>query len=672
MANPSADNLRTIGIVAHVDAGKTTLTERILFETGARSSQGSVDDGTAATDWMRQEQERGISIQSAAVRVGWEQWALQILDTPGHVDFSAEVARCLRVLDGVVVVLDGVRGVESQTRVVWQRADRWRCARIVFVNKMDRPSADFSACIGSIREILGGNPVAIAVPLFDGQGQLLGIGDVVRGSVSALVDSIDEPDAERMRQELQLARELMVEACAEKDDALLELVLSGAGVPDDSLVAALRRQTISGTIIPVLAGSALLGSGVDILLDAVGELLPSLGDRERVGVEPFFPAPEPKAGFRALVFKVDHTESETIAYVRVFEGRIELGRRVWCSGSATAFEIGDLFAPQAERRLPVTVVSPGEIAGLVVPASVRTGDTLMATAGAEPLLGCEFPPPVISVLLEPAEPGALPAVRAALDSLQADDPTLQVATDAETGLPLIAGLGELHLEIVAERVREKARCELRRSRPRVTVRLRLIGEGVGHAVVGNTGPGACGAVADVRVRPGAEGVGCAIEVGPRVQQRFAARAKDLVANWLRRPGRLGGEIVDAVVRVERLEQDAAAEQGEAGAGALEDALGLAVRASGHVVLEPRVHFRVTAPEESGSVVLADLQVRKAQIREMQSGRLGAVIEGEGFLRAFVGYATRLRSLTKGLGEVDLSPAGFGADPSAENPLAAQN
>ena len=672
MANPSADNLRTIGIVAHVDAGKTTLTERILFETGARPSQGSVDDGTAATDWMRQEQERGISIQSAAVQVGWEQWGLQILDTPGHVDFSAEVARCFRVLDGVVVVLDGVRGVESQTRMVWQRADRWRCARIVFVNKMDRPSADFPACMRSIREILGGNPVAIAVPLFDGHGRLLGIGDVVRGSVSALVDAIAEPDAERMRQELQLARELLVEACAEQDDALLELVLSGAGIPEESLVAALRRQTISGTIIPVVAGSALLGAGVDILLDAVGELLPSLGDRERDGVEAFFPVPQAQADLRALVFKVDHTEAKTNAYIRVFEGRIERGDRVWCSGSAAAFEIADLWVPQAERRLPVSAVSPGEIAVLVVPASVRTGDTLVATPATAVLPGCEFPSPVISVLLEPAEPGALPSVRAALDCLQADDPTLQVATDAETGLPLIAGLGELHLEIVAERVREKARCELRRSRPRVAVRLRLLGVGVGHAVAGNAGAGAAGAVADVRVRPGAEGAGCTVEVGDHVPERFAERAKDIAAGWLQRPGRLGGEIVDAVVRVERLEQDLSVELGEAGAGALEDALGLAVRASGHAVLEPRVHFRVTAPEESGSVVLADLQVRKAQIREMQSGRLGAIIEGEGFLRAFLGYTTRLRSLTKGLGEVDLVPAGFGADGSDESSLAAQN
>lgn len=671
MANQPADLLRTIGIVAHVDAGKTTLTERILFETGARAAQGSVEDGTAATDWMRQEQERGISIQSAAIRVAWERWGLQILDTPGHVDFSAEVVRCLRVLDGVIVVLDGVRGVESQTRTVWQKADRWRCARIVFVNKMDRPSADFAQCMRSVMDVLGGNPVAIAVPLFDEDRRLLGVGDVLRGSVSSLVDSIAAPDADRFRQELSMARELAVEACAEKDDELLALVLTGVSVPDEVLMAALRRQTLAGAIVPVVAGSALVGVGVDILLDAVGELLPSLGDRDRRGVEAWFPPPAEDAPLRALVFKVEHRESETVAYARVFDGRIARGDWIRTSGEAEPFHSLELWTPQASGRQARLVAGPGEIVALAVPARTRTGDTLVARDGGQALLGCEFPAPVISILLEPSDPRAIDSLRKALDAVLADDPTLEASTDQETGLPIVSGLGELHLEIVAERVEEMARCEVRRSRPRVAVRWRLSGEGKAHAAAGNSGQHSATS-ADVCLRPRAEGSGCSVEIGDAVPAQLAERVEAIVRAWLRHPGRLGGEVVDAEVRVDRIVLETRDGHGEAFAAAVEDALGLAVARAGCHRLEPLVNFRVHAPEDAGSVVLADLHLRRAQIREVSSGRLGAVVEGAGTLKAFLGYATRLRSLTKGLGEVDLQIAGFGVVSAAEGPLPAQN
>ena len=671
MEKQPADVLRTIGIVAHVDAGKTTLTERILFETGARVAQGSVEDGTAATDWMRQEQERGISIQSAAVRVAWERWILQILDTPGHVDFSAEVVRCLRVLDGVIVVLDGVRGVESQTRTVWQKADRWRCARIVFVNKMDRPSADFAQCMRSVVDVLGGNPVAIAIPLFDNDRRLLGVGDVLRGGLSSLVDSVSDRDADRFRQELLMARELAVEACADKDDELLALVLSGAPVTDEELVAALRRQTIAGSIVPVVAGSALVGVGVDILLDAVGELMPSLGDRDRRGVEGWFPPPVEDAPLQALVFKVEHRDSETVAYARVFDGRISRGEWLWRNGEAEPFPALDLWTPQASARQPSLVAKPGEIVGLAVPASTRTGDTLVGCAGGQVLLGCDFPAPVISILLEPSDPRAIESLRRALDAILADDPTLQVATDLETGLPIVAGLGELHLEIVAERVEELAKCDIRRSRPRVAVRWRLAGEGRAHAVAGNSGQPSA-ASADVFLRPRPEGSGCSVEIGDAVPTHLAERAEEIARAWLRHPGRIGGEVVDAEVRVDRIMLESGDEPGVAFAAAVEDALGLAVARAGCHRLEPLVNFRVQAPEEAGSVVLADLHLRKAEIREVRNGRLGAVVEGSGTLRAFLGYATRLRSLTKGLGEADLQIAGFGVVSAAEGPLPAQN
>jgi elongation factor G len=523
----------------------------------------------------------------------------------------------------------------------------------------------------SVVDALAGNPVAIAVPLFDDDRRLLGVGDVLRGSVSSLVDSIAAPDAERFRQELSMARELAVEACAEKDDELLALVLTGASVPGEALMAALRRQTLAGSIVPVVAGSALVGVGVDILLDAVGELLPSLGDRDRRGVEAWFPPPAEDAQVQALVFKVEHRQTETVAYARVFDGRIARGDWLWRSGDAEPFQALDLWTPQASARQPRSVAMPGEIVELAVPASTRTGDTLVARAGAQALLGCEFPAPVISILLEPSDPRAIDSLRQALDAVLADDPTLEASTDLETGLPIVSGLGELHLEIVAERVEELAKCQVRRSRPRVAVRWRLSGEGKAHAAAGNSGQHSATS-ADVCVRPRVEGSGCSVDIGDAVPTHLAERTEAIVRAWLRNPGRIGGEVVDAEVRVDRIVLENGDDHGEAYAAAVEDALGLAVARAGCHRLEPLVNFRVHAPEDAGSVVLADLHLRKAEIREVSSGSLGAVVEGAGTLRSFLGYATRLRSLTKGLGEVDLQISGFGVVSATEGPLPAQN
>ncbi len=669
MPNSPVDSLRTLGIVAHVDAGKTTLTERILFETGARSVQGSVDDGTAATDWLPEEQRRGISIQSVAVLVRWEGHVLQVIDTPGHVDFGAEVARCFRVLDAVIVVLDGVRGVESQTISVWKQAEHWRCAKLVFVNKLDRAVADFSASVASLRHRLGARPVTISVPLYTTQGTLVGIGDVVRGFVSADAAEIAAEDLARFRQELQMARDLLVEDCAELDDELLAIVLAERPISDALLLSALRRLTIRGVVAPVAAGSALTGVGVDILLDAVGALLPSLRDRCRDGLDGWFPTVADAMPMRALVFKVEHLDQETHVYARVLEGTMEPGMRLCASKNPNTFQVGSLYLPHAGSRLECHRADAGAIVSLSAPASIRTGDTLMENAAEPDLPRCEFPSPVLSVLFEPEDSADLIAMQAALLRIEADDPTINVATDRETGLPKVSGLGELHLEIVSSRVREFTGRPVHATRPRVAFRWRLAGAAAAHASA-RGGPGEETRVGlHVELTVSAGDAPATANCGPGVPADCTDAVLAAANQALRENQVMGGDLVSASLCIARLEVVGPDLSESLLGAALADALALALRSAPLVRLEPRVLFTVYAPQESGSVVLADLHARGAVILEVSSGQLGARIEGEGQLSAFLGYASRLRSITRGLGEAQLEHAGYGpvAGPRASIP-----
>jgi elongation factor G len=457
--------LRTFGIVAHIDAGKTTLTERILFDTGAQSWLGSVDDGTAATDWMPAERSRGISITAAAIRVQWGGQALQVVDTPGHVDFVAEVERCLRVIDAVVVVVDGVRGVESQTRAVWRQAVAAGLPRLVFINKLDRTGADYAAVVAEVAEQLECVPVPLVVPLLSGAGAFAGLGDAITGAVQWFDGRPDEDLVPALQSRLLAAHERAVEVAADHDDAVLRDVLEGRRVEPARLQKALRAAFLAGAIVPVLGGSALYNRGVDWLLDAVVVLLPTVAELPRRGIWAV-----PQAGNRAapvcgFVFKVQHLD-RVWNFVRVLRGRLEAGARL-VRGRQPQHDVAveELWLARADRHEVLSEAGPGEI--VVVPGEFgwRTGDTVCAVGAPVTLPQVRFPAPVLAVTFEPERAGSAAALFAAVRELAADDPTLRAERDADR--IVVRGMGELHLEIVGDLVRARTGLGFRVSRPRV-------------------------------------------------------------------------------------------------------------------------------------------------------------------------------------------------------------
>ncbi len=650
--------LRTLGIVAHIDAGKTTLTERILFDAGARRFVGEVDEGTAAMDWMRQEQERGISIVAAATHVAWNGCELQIVDTPGHVDFLCEVERCMRVLDSVLVVLDGVRGVESQTETVWRQADAWGCARLVFVNKMDRVGADYEAARAAVAERFSVQAVPFTTPLYGEDGAFCGIGEPVHGSVLWFEGEVPPDQESRLGAQLHAAREQLIEACAEFDEGILDAYVSGGTVAPERLLAALRHGCIHRLLVPVLCGSALRGLGVDLLLDAACSLLPSPADRDRSGFEEAFPLADPAAPVRALVFKVEHADGEVRNYARVFSGVLRSGEVLTNERTGEGLFVPALWSMRASSHDVVEAATAGSIVVLPDLVGIRTGDTLLGARAKGRLYMPPFSPPVLAAVFEPEEAAAQARIEEALAELQWDDPSLQVATDPETSLPLVAGMGELHLEIVAERVRERTRAPMHLGKPRVAQRATVAGVGAGAATVVAPHDAERTASARLVVEPAEGGLGAVVEVQQQAQVPEAAA----VADWLREVGASGGELgapwVGIRIAVEELAPCAADREGALLQTAVAIALHKALVAAGAVLLEPVVEFSVRCPDESKSVVLADLQARGAILRLVSSGQLGALLLGKGRMRAFLGYATRLRSLTKGKGEAQLAPAGF--------------
>jgi elongation factor G len=655
------DRLRTFGIVAHIDAGKTTLTERILHDTGAQAWVGSVDQGTASTDWLPQERSRGISIMAAATRVTWGANVLQVVDTPGHVDFVAEVERCLHVLDGVVVVVDGVRGVESQTEVVWQQATARRLARLVFVNKLDRPGADFDAVVAEIGRVFECVAVPLVIPLADASGAFAGLGDAVTGAVQWFLDPPDAGHAVTLQAELRRAHDRLVEAVADQEDALLELVVAGKPISPGVLRASLRRALLCGGVVPVLAGAALWNRGVDWLLDAVSALLPAAADLPRTGLWSVERAGDPEAPFCGLVFKVQHHDV-VWNYIRVVRGRLRAGTPYLRSrAGALPCEVGEVWVMQADRHRSVASAEPGEI--VVVPGELglRTGETLHDPNFPVLLPVPRFPAPVLAVTFEPDQAEHAHRLLTELRALAIDDPTLRV--DHDQGQLVVRGMGELHLEIVADLLRSRVGQVFQLSRPRVDRRETIGADGCGEAEVRATIAGVehhafCRVEVTRLSEAQAPGI---VEVGVGDSVAVTAAAQDLrqqVANGCR-VGAMGGLRVKIVrvapegsAVVEALLQQAATK-----------AMMLAIEQAGLVLLEPWVTFELWCPEESSAAVLADLGARTAVILGVSSGRLGARIRGKAPLARMLGYVTRLRSITKGRGQAALRPAGYESQPS---------
>ncbi|MCA8974329.1 MAG: GTP-binding protein [Planctomycetes bacterium] len=648
------DRLRTFGIVAHIDAGKTTLTERILHDTGAQSFVGSVDEGTAAMDWMPLEKSRGISVTAAATRVTWNEHTLQIVDTPGHVDFTAEVERCLHVLDGVVVVVDGVRGIESQTEAVWRQAESRRLPRLVFVNKLDRPGADFAAVTAELAERFERTMGPVVVPFRDAAGAFAGIGHAVTGAVQWFEGAPEAAIVPRLRAELAAAHDRLVEIAADADEAMLADVIAGRAITAARLLAVLQQAQMRGCFTPVYSGAALWNRGVDWLLDGVVSLLPPLSAVERAGIWSVEGAGDPSAPFCGLVFKVQHAEA-TRNYVRVVRGRLTPGspcRR--CRESAREFVVPELWSMMGESHRVVDAAGPGEIVVLPGDFGMRTGETLVAPGHPVSVPVPRFPAPVLAVTFEPERDGDGPVLLAALRELAVDDPTLRV--DHSHGQITVRGMGELHLDVIAEVLAERTEVPFKRSQPRVAQREGVAGPGGGEAEVrAVVGGRMCAARCRLRLEPRPESSTAAATIENGAAGEFGAVAEaEVLARLL--GGLRVGPMVGFAVTVEEVELsepvDGLVEQ------AALRAFELAVERAGAIVLEPRVQFEVTCPEDGGAAVLADLGARNAEVASVASGRLGARILGSARLSSMLGYVTRLRSITKGLGQASLRPAGF--------------
>ena len=663
--NVPLEKTRNIGIMAHIDAGKTTTTERVLYYTGVNYKIGEVHEGTATMDWMEQEQERGITITSAATSCTWKDHRINIIDTPGHVDFTAEVERSLRVLDGTVALFDAVAGVEPQSETVWRQADRYEVPRIAFVNKMDRVGADFDRCVRMMRERLGASPVVLQLPL-GREDAFAGVIDLVE--MSAYIYE-DESLGAQFRElgipeeyaDLALAaREEMVEAVAETDEELLEKYLSGAEVTNDELRAALRRATVSNSLQPVFCGSAFRNKGVQPLLDAVLEYLPSPLDVPPIegavagkadGDEKAVREPTDDAPFSALVFKImtDPFVGQ-LAYLRVYSGRLETGQSVLNANRGGKERIGRLLKMHANKREEIKRVWCGDIAAAVGLRNVTTGDTICDPRAAIVLESMDFPEPVLSVSIEPKTKADQEKLGLALEKLMREDPTFRVHTDPDTAQTLISGMGELHLDIITDRLVREFRVGASVGRPQVAYRETITAEasGEGRFVRQSGGRGQYGHCR-VRVRP-AEGDGFEFEdstKGGVIPREFIKSIGQGIGEALESGPLAGYPVTGVAVEV----VDGSSHEVDSSEIAFKIAGSMAWRDAAKdaepVLLEPVMAVEVVTPEEYMGEVMGDISSRRGKVQGMEMRQNIQVVNVRVPLAEMFGYATDLRSATQG-------------------------
>ena len=668
----SLEQFRNIGIIAHIDAGKTTTTERILFYTGRTHRMGNVDEGTTVTDWMAQERERGITITAAAVTCFWRGYQINIVDTPGHIDFTAEVQRSLRVLDGGVVVFDAVAGVEPQSETVWRQAQRFGVPLIAFINKMDKLGADFAHAVETIRERLVANPVAIQWPIgsesgFRGEVDLLELRATVWTDELGASPEVVEIPSESEGVVLE-ARERAIEQIVETDDELTTLYLEGQEISAAQLRQALRRATLSGQLNPVLCGSALRNKGIQPLLDAVVDYLPSPLDVPPVeGLNPYTQKVEtrpadPNAPLAALVFKIaSDPYVGRLAYFRVYSGKVKVGSRIINSTKQSRERIGKLLRMFADHREEIRELGAGDIGATLGLKNTFTGETLCAPSGPIILEAISFPEPVISVAIEPRTAADQDRLAEGLRRLAEEDPTFVVRVDENTGQTLISGMGELHLEILTDRLMREFGVSGRVSRPRVSYRETITqlaeGEGLFERQAG--GRTHFGHVwLEVEPLP-PSGWGEVKEGGFLFENAMRGQAlpREFVGAIERgcreamESGVLAGyPLVDVKVRLLDAEWDVKTSSEMAFKVASSMAFNQGVEKAGPVLLEPVMDLEAVVPEAHTGEVMGGLNARGAEIREVVS-RAGGVQAMRAFvpLAKMFGYATGLRSLTQGRG-----------------------
>jgi elongation factor G len=660
------ERYRNIGVIAHIDAGKTTTTERILFYTGKTYRLGSVDEGTTVTDWMEQERERGITIVSAAVSAEWMGYQVNIIDTPGHIDFTAEVQRSLRVLDGGVVIFDAVQGVEPQSETVWRQADRYSVPRICFVNKMDRVGASYERTIESIRDRLGAKPLAMQIPM-GLEATFHGVVNVLEQTATLWEDDlgkdpkqIEVPD--ELKEQAQEARAHLVERIAELDDDLTIKYLEGDEISLDELKAALRRSVISGKATPVFCGSSLRNKGVQILLDAVIDYLPSPADIPPVkGTSPDneeeiieLPADD-SAPMSALVFKiVTDPYVGRLAYFRVYSGVVNQGAMALNSSKGKRERIGRLIRMYADRREDITEVRAGDIGAVLGFKETFTGDTLCDNKKVV-LENISFPEPVISIAIEPKSTADQDKMGEALRKLSEEDPTFRVRSDETTGQTIISGMGELHLDVLVDRMLREFKVQANVGRPRVAYRESITRsvEKLSHKYAKQTGGhGQYGHVV-ISLEPGERGSGVLFEnkiVGGAIPKEYIPAVQKGIIEAADSGVLAGYPVVDMKVTL----TDGSYHEVDSSEMAFKIAASMAfkegVQKGGPVLLEPMMKVEVVVPEEFLGDIIGQINSRRGNVlgMEMRPGNAQAVRAMVPLAEMF-GYATELRSATQGRG-----------------------
>ncbi|GAA3968585.1 elongation factor G [Thermobifida alba] len=675
MATTALDlaKVRNIGIMAHIDAGKTTTTERILFYTGVNYKLGETHEGSATMDWMKEEQERGITITSAATTCRWNDTTINIIDTPGHVDFTIEVERSLRVLDGAVTVFDGKEGVEPQSEQVWRQADRYNVPRICFVNKMDKIGAEFQRCVDMIRDRLGANPLPIQLPI-GAESDFKGVIDLVRmkayvwsdeAAKGEMYETVEIPDthADAARE----GHERLVEILAEADDEIMELYLEGQEPTVEQLVPAIRRATIAGTAVPVLCGTAFKNKGVQPLLDAIVAYLPSPLDVEAIeGHDPKDQSeeatlqrkPSEEEPLAALAFKImSDPHLGKLTYLRVYSGVLESGTQVLNSLKGRKERIGKIYRMHANKREEISRVGAGDIVAVMGLKDTTTGETLCDPANPIVLESMTFPAPVIEVAIEPKTKSDQEKLSTAIQRLAEEDPSFRVATDEETGQTVISGMGELHLEVLVNRMREEFKVEANIGKPQVAYRetIRRKVEKVEYTHKKQTGgSGQYGRVI-IDLEPLAidgDGDGAGYEfvnniTGGRIPREYIPSV-DAGCQEAAQFGVLAGY---PLVGIKVTLQDGAYHEVDSSELAFKVAGSMAFKEAASkakpVLLEPVMSVEVTTPEEYMGDVIGDLNSRRGQIQSMEERAGARVVKALVPLSEMFGYVGDLRGRTQG-------------------------
>jgi len=674
------DRVRNIGIVAHIDAGKTTTTERILFYTGLTYKIGEVHEGTATMDWMEQERERGITITSATTTCFWNDHRINIIDTPGHVDFTIEVERSLKVLDGAVVVFDSVGGVEPQSETVWRQADRYRVPRMAFVNKMDKDGANFAQVVGQMKERLQANAVPVQLP-YTVDHEFVGIIDLIKmklaiwddDSLGSTYELKDIPDD--LLPEAEAARETLLESVADFDEELMELYLEGKEVSEDKIHKAIRAATIDLSIVPVLLGTAFKNKGVQILLDAVVEYMPSPVDLPPVeGVNPDTEeadtrAPDDSEPFSALAFKImtDPFVGQ-LTYLRVYSGTLKTGSSVYNTTKKKREKIGRLVRMHSNKREEITEIGAGGIVAAVGLKLTTTGDTLCDENKPILLESLYFADPVISIAIEPKTKSDQEKLGLSLNKISLEDPTFKVRFDDETGQTLISGMGELHLEIIVDRLRREFNVDANVGRPQVAYRETITqGADVEAKFVRQTGGRGQYGHVKIKMEPNEPGAGIEFidEVkGGNIPKEFIPAVEKGIVEASETGVVAGYPVIDWIVRLyDGSYHDVDSSEiafKVAGSMAFKDA----VMKSKPIILEPLMKVEVVVPEDFMGTVMGNLSSRRGKILGSELRGAMQAIRSEVPLSEMFGYATELRSMTEGRGNFTMEFGHYSALPQA--------